>query len=449
MLYRQQLKDALERGVPATVHLQEHWAGAAATVMKSCRDKLVAQDGYIGLFGFRYGWIPEEEVAQEPAEQPGNDRISITHMEWRWALEHWSARSEPPIFLFLPETGSEADQNLRRWADEALREEFPDSEDECERSRCLQRNFLEEVRGWAKNRFINIYATERQLREKAITSIYHWNKEIWKQAAQGRGGITHRIPDKELGAIGRDEQVETLEVILAHLRHRADVVAAAFAIHGEQNHGQWHFANFLADWDEWEDGENADDIHPPSRPDRPEDPARLARWACELLQRPVTLHDAMDGLLSTLAERLLNGNVVLILESLGEAADRWSRFVSDFWIPLERRLGEVVKTNHRGRLYWFVLDHEPCPVDCHGIFSPLHDDDVEVDPSLVIPLPQLRSIACEDVSTWIRRKAPTLNGDKIRSERRNEISNAVTQQDGIPVSVFDRLQIRGLWHFDP
>ena len=35
-------------------------------------------DAYMGLFGHRYGWIP-----------PGFTR-SITELDFRWAVEHWS-----------------------------------------------------------------------------------------------------------------------------------------------------------------------------------------------------------------------------------------------------------------------------------------------------------------------------------------------------------------------
>jgi hypothetical protein len=61
VVYRLEMKDALEKNVPVTVHLQEDWASAATLVMTVCQQKLKDQDGYMGLFGYRYGWIPPDQ----------------------------------------------------------------------------------------------------------------------------------------------------------------------------------------------------------------------------------------------------------------------------------------------------------------------------------------------------------------------------------------------------
>jgi hypothetical protein len=439
-VYRKELKEALEKGVPVTVHLQEDWAGGAALVMTMCRDKIVDQDGYIGLFGHRYGWIPEQSESAK----------SITHLEWEWAIKHWTS-PQPPIFIFLPLPGREADQLLKQMAEDALQEEYSDSESERQESLRRQKSFLEDVRGWARNRFINFYETAQELREKGSASINHWNRDIWKQALQVGEVARVRISDAELGAIGRDEQVGVLEKILPHLRRPKREVAAAFVVHGEENHGQRHFANFLAEWEEWEE---ADQIYPPSRPDQPEDPAHLARWACGLLGQPVALDEAMESLVSTLAARLEESNVVVFLQSLGEAADRWSQFSADFWKPLQQQLGHAVSQNHRGSLYWFVVDHEPCPYGEADIFNPLAQDaldlntkDQQLNTTQLIPMPQLRPLKMEDVDDWLKGRKPKLNGERISYEKRAQIAMAVTRPDGIPVSVFERLMNQGSWEF--
>ena len=427
--YRLKMQDALEKNVPVTVHLQEDWTSAATLVMTVCQQKLKDQDGYMGLFGHRYGWIPPD--------QPLSTK-SITHLEWEWAKQHWSSR-QPPIFIFLPEPGSKADQDLKRRADEVLMQDYPNSPAERQKSLEWQKSFIQEVREWANNRFINNFKTVLELRDKASASIHHWNKDILKQAVYGPGGVRQRISEAELGAIGRDLQLQVLERILPELRQRQQEVAAVFVVHGEENHGQRHFAKFLHDWEGWED---EDEICHLFQPDWPEDPAQLALWACEQLGHSVTLAEAMDCLVAILATRLTERNVVVVFQSPGKAPDRWDQFSSVFWMPLQQRLGQAVSCNARGRLHWFVVAQEPCQ---------LAAADLDWDSAQPIPLPELQPLRQSDVDEWLKRRQPKLNGKTIRYEQRAQISKAVTHKDGIPdgapLSVFERLQNQGNWEF--
>jgi hypothetical protein len=436
-VYRQELRDALQKHVPVTVHLQEDWAGAASPTVTACKNKIVEQDGYIGLFGYRYGWQPWLPTSKK----------SITHLEWEFAVEHWIS-PVPPIFLFLPSPGEEADRELKRWADEVLQQEHPNSETERQASLDLQQSFLKQVHEWDKNRFINSYKTVQDLREMGIASIHHWNRTIWKEAAQGRGGTTPPISEAELGAIGRSQQLETLARILSELWQHPQEVAAAFVVHGKENHGQRQFANYLPDWDEWQE---EDLILPPSRPDRPEDAKHLARWVCERLGQAVTLADAMDILVAALAARLRQGNVVVILHSLGNSPDRWLQFSSGFWKPLQQRLGEVSNQKWKGRFVLFVVDQQPCPTDQNDIFnslpSPLPEAALDWDTTQLIPLPELRHLRQSDVMDWLSRRKPMLNGGTIKYEQKVEISRSVTCAGGVPALVFDRLKNIGTWHF--
>lgn len=427
--YRLEMQDALEKNVPVTVHLQENWASAATLVLTVCQRKLKDQDGYMGLFGHRYGWIPPD--------QPLSAK-SITHLEWEWAKQHWSSR-QPPIFIFLPEPGSEADQDLKRRADEVLQQDYLNSPSERQTSLERQKSFIQEVREWANNRFINNFKTVLELRDKASASIHHWNKDILKQAVYGPGGVRQRISEAELGAIGRDLQLQVLERILPELRQRQQEVAAAFVVHGEENHGQRHFAKFLHDWEGWED---EDEFCHVFQPDWPEEPAQLALWACEQLGYSVTLAEAMDCLVASLATRLTERNVVVVFQSPGKAPDRWDQFSSGFWRPLQQRLGQVVSCKARGRLHLFVVAQEPCQ---------LAAADLDWDSAQLIPLPELQPLRQSDVDEWLKRRQPKLNGKTIRYEQREQISKAVTHKDGIPdgapLSVFERLQNQGNWEF--
>jgi hypothetical protein len=431
--YRLQMKEALEY-VPVTVHLQEDWTNAASYVTDVCRQKLKDQDGYMGLFGYRYGWIPPDQSFSAK---------SITHLEWEWAKQHWTSR-QPPIFIFLPNPGSEAEQELQRRAKEVLEQEYPNCPSEQQTSLQRQESFRQEVRDWANatGRCINSYGTALELMQKGSSCIHHWNRSILKQACEVyRGELRKRIPAAELGAIGRYQQVKQLEQILVQLRQRQREVAAAFVIHGEENHGQRHFAHFLHEWAEWNE---EDEILGLFQPDRPEDAAHLARWACNQLGlgQEVALAEAMERLVAALAFRLRERNVVILLQSLGNGPDRWQRFAEDFWSPLRQRLAQAVSGKTRGRLHWFVVANEPFP------FAPAA---LDWDSASPIPLPQLQPLREQDVSDWLRHRNPKLNGVSIRSGLRAEISKAVTHKDGkpdgVPLSVFERLQNKGMWEF--
>jgi hypothetical protein len=223
------------------------------------------------------------------------------------------------------------------------------------------------------------------------------------------------------------------------LRQRQQEVAAVFVVHGEENHGQRHFAKFLHDWEGWED---EDEICHLFQPDWPEDPAQLALWACEQLGHSVTLAEAMDCLVAILATRLTERNVVVVFQSPGKAPDRWDQFSSVFWMPLQQRLSQAVSCNARGRLHWFVVAQEPCQ---------LAAADLDWDSAQPIPLPELQPLRQSDVDEWLKRRQPKLNGKTIRYEQRAQISKAVTHKDGIPdgapLSVFERLQNQGNWEF--
>jgi hypothetical protein len=134
--------------------------------------------------------------------------------------------------------------------------------------------------------------------------------------------------------------------------------------------------------------------------------------------------------------------VVIVLKSLGNAPDRWERFSAGFWRPLQQRIGQDVSRNAPGRLFWFVVAHEPYPLAA----APL-----DWDCTQPISLPQLQPLFEKDVFAWLDDRKPKLNGETITDEQREQISKAVTHKDGIPdgvpLSVFERLQNQGNWEF--
>src|ERR1700750_2841725 len=82
--YRADLPDALEL-IEVAAFLQEQWAEGAGDVVALCRERLDKTDGYVGVFGFRYGWVPN-----------GHDR-SITEIEYDHAFDRWGRLTFPPL----------------------------------------------------------------------------------------------------------------------------------------------------------------------------------------------------------------------------------------------------------------------------------------------------------------------------------------------------------------
>ena len=96
--HRQKVIDACNQ-----LHLipdgMKHWPAADSEALKFCLDKVNQADVFVGIYAHRYGWIP-----------PGESK-SITELEFRWATHHWRACHTPPLFLFIPRTGSEAESD--------------------------------------------------------------------------------------------------------------------------------------------------------------------------------------------------------------------------------------------------------------------------------------------------------------------------------------------------
>lgn len=202
------------------------------------------------------------------------------------------------------------------------------------------------------------------------------------------------------------------------------------------------FADLLLNWKEWEDWPETE-IFPPFVPDRSENPTSLARSACEVLCQPYPMEEAMDGLTTLLSARLQRSNVVLMLRTLGRAANRWRWFWDGFWRPLQQSLQRDCRSRPRGRLFWFVLDHVPCPLEEDSIFRSEIGQFADIDPMQVMPLPELAPLTREDVAQWLKEFGS--DGQRIEVSRREAIAAEVTAEDGIPGHVFYRLQNVGFW----
>jgi hypothetical protein len=416
--YRTGVQQALTL-VNTAVFLQQQWAQPAAGVLDLCLNRLGQSDAYIGVFGYRYGWIPE-----------GRSQ-SITELECDGALQLWGDRTVPPIFLFLPEVGSAAARELEAEAARILEEEYPADQTKRAESRQRQQAFCERLRN--SGRFIGPFATVEDLRERAIASVANWNVEILAHAGEARAALAD-VPPSELGAIDRRPQREALENALVAVRASASP-GMCVIVHGGEDTGQFAFLSFLESWPDWDISGTPRLITPPH--DRFDAGSVLAAALAEILPgmapataTPADLADAVVG-------RCRDESLVLFF-SVDRLDGGLEGFHRGVWQPV---LAEVAARRPPSSV-WHPL------VVVVSSSSPLRpplpacvrSDDLaagDVDYGQLLALPELTSFTQSDVAEWLRALGLPL-------DRRKQIARRATK-DGVPRGVFDRLNTEGFW----
>lgn len=427
-VYRKLIRDDLHKYLPrGKVFLQEDWAEGAIFVVDACEQKVKNCDAFLGLFGFRYGWIP-----------PGHTK-SITELEFRWAVSHWSQRN-PPIFILLPEKNSEADQQLKDWAQNLTETEFTDEASRIA-ARNAQQDFLSDVNKWVSEdgRQLIVYCNQDELKGKALSCIQNWNLELYRKALDVRRAAEGSIPANELGRIGRDTQLDALTKALEVFHDHSNERAIALLVHGPENFGQREFATFLSRWDDWENAQvfcgqasELDNIN------------SLICWVCGQLQEPIIGTPTIEALAGILTARFARNSVVFIVRSLGRRSDRLVVFLDQLWNPLVNALTTRPLTSRLHRLYWIVIDHEELILDDIPIIWRNMIDAEDVDYHKLLPLPLLGKIMERDIKRWLKE----MHKNKIISvdeTKREEIVKYVAEAEGFPPNVYNRLDIAGFW----
>jgi hypothetical protein len=431
--FRMSVKDAVERRIPsAKVHLQEQWLYGAADPVYLSEKRFNLCHAYMGVFGYRYGW--------EPSGAPP----SITEMEFTWARERWEADRDPPFFIFLPKDGSPADTTLKAQAQAVLAEkDFPDAPEKAGESLQKQQVFLSAVKGWMKSRHkfeIPPYETESELRELAISSVLNWNCELLYRAPDKRFAATNTSAEADLGGIGREVQCEALESAVTAFRRQKAAPAMAILVHGPENWGQRHFAQYLTGWPHWQDA--------PVRlglPPDPVNPDALIRWTFGFLSLPCPAAPDIDALATALVGRLADGPLVMILQNIGARDERLALFANGFWAPLLAALGtRLAGHDDDARLYCVVVDHQSLPAGGNSAVWGGSLRAPNLDYSRLLPLPPLGEISFKQVKDWL--KAQVLNdGGTLDLVECEDIAERATGADSLPSNVYDRLARESIW----
>lgn len=415
--YRTNVREAL-RLVQADVFLQEEWAEATKNVVDLCLARLADSDAYLGLFGFRYGWVP-----------PGRTQ-SITELEYVHAARIWQESPKPaPIFLFMPEAGSTAAEELSRLADEELAREHTDPALRAQ-SRDRQKAMCQQLA--TSGVFIRSFTSVTHLRELAIASVSNFNKTILLNAKDARRSAMPEIPRDALGELGRGGQVADIEERQANLE-ASTAAGMCLVVHGSQQAGQFNFLKFLEIWDGW--GLQASRtlfITPPH--DEFDEGSLRAAIASTLGVRDLADPSFADVATSVLAHCAKEPLVLLLPRG---PRGGLSEFQRAFWQPLCQALAAQAGAKPpKGRLILVITSLEPL-VD--GFDYVQSADAGQANFRLLQPVPELGNFKAADVSTWLKNQGMT------DIARRTQIAQQVVKLDGIPFNVFERLVANGFW----
>lgn len=419
---RAQVQQALQL-IKADVILQEEWAAAAADAYDLSLRRLAATDAYLGIFGYRYGWIP-----------PG-ERRSVTELECEEAVRLWGSQTVPPIFLFLPEAGSEAASLLEAAAADILADEYKDDQAGREVSLASQKAFHERLR--ASGRFINSFTTLQALRERALASVANWNIEILERAASGPQTAVRGIPPSELGAIDRDPQREGLESVLLAVDESSEP-GLCVAIHGSEDAGQFAFMSFLEQWNPWDISGKPRSITPSL--EQFDSPLLTAAALADIVPLQNAATSTIHDLATALVDRSENEPVVMFLPHLTRFAGGIQAFHQQFWLPLmaaARIRRQVIAAPRRPFILVLPITatmRNPPPTMVEA-YDPTAS---AVDFNRIILLPELEPLTSAHVSKWLESV-----GIKTLKERKR-IADSVTT-DTAPRAVFDRLNNDGFW----
>ena len=421
--YRVEIRNALHL-IEVEAFLQEEWAEGAMEVVDMCLKRLAESDAYIGVFGFRYGWIPA-----------GRDR-SITELECDHAFGLWGQLPSPPIFCFVPEAGSVAAKELEEEADNTLAKDHPGEETKRLESRDRQRKFCEGLRN--SGRFVAFFRDVGDLKARVMASISNWNLKIIKNASCERKLASKEIPLAILGEIDRALQRHAIEDALVAL-NEGKLPGMCILVHGEQDAGQQAFLSFLDDWEVWETNS------PPIRITPPYDTfdiGSLRNAALAALAGGGRESDArsLDSLAKALLERCSEASQVLMLGGFERLQGGLDAFHQGFWKPLlaairERQAGNA--PTHRFVLL-AALQNPLSDVPPPCVWSYTEGGEF-VETDLLIALPELGPFSKKEVSDWLNSQFD------LDLASRTALAKEAVANDGRPAKVFDRLNARNFW----
>jgi hypothetical protein len=417
------------RHLNINVNPQKYWSGAAEPIEELCTRRISGCSGYIGVFGYRYGWQP-----------PGQER-SITHIEFDHAMSIWKDRSKfPPVFLFLPRTGSVASRHLRKLADEVLAKEFGNERAQIKNSRTKQEGLRQTIA--SLGRLVNDFTSIGELKERVTASFFHYHTTLLEGLGQAEplGAKASGIPSAQLGRIGRDKQIEAIKSILFALAAQPTAPGACLIVHGREGSGLAEFLDFLGSWRGWGSTARVRTISPSE-----EDPAYLAAWMRRAFGETGTAEgDPFEILADGITRRCEREYPVVIIKQ--RRGWRPEKFQAQFWQPLyERLLARWSAPESRKRFVLVRVFANPIGPDEAQLMHAGEPREAKIDWTHPQLLPPCTDLTEAQVASWLMSDDLGLDPHRAVRVAREVVRQSDGTVDGTPLHVFDRLRADGFW----
>jgi hypothetical protein len=436
---RQQIKNKVAKHIQIACLLGEEMVSGYVPTVAKCLEEVDKAAAFIGVFAYWYGSIPP------------NEQCSITHLEFRRALERLEKTSNLPMMILMPKEPSPVKTELETRALQFLGEDEAKRKEHSDRLKL----FHEEVKGgW---RIVQEFETCDELYEKVLVKCTEWKGLTPMRAAQGEVEVVEREPERrlpteaELGLLGRDKHLQAIEDAHAAAPGYPAEPALVFLLSGDEDAGQRAFLRRLQLTEAVRAGRPPEVVRPP---DEACDTATLVHQLAGSLGLTGSALAAEPTTPAELAEAIHAGlqkqQLCFVLDQMHRVAGGVAAFRENLWLPLYTRLKELRAerpTEHR--LLGFVADYAHRP-ETWGDASADLDDGSDPDYSRLLRLPDLGNVNKADLLRWMNAlKVPDKVGDKPPG-RRTRIADAVLkdaagQLDGKPSHVFQRLSDEDLW----
>jgi hypothetical protein len=433
---RQQIKNKMAKRLQIACLLGEEMVSGYVPTVAKCLEEVDKAAGFIGVFAYWYGSIPP------------NEQCSITHLEFRRALERLKQESDLPMMILMPKEPSAVKTELETRALQLL------GADEAKRKEHNGRLklFHDEVKGgW---RIVQEFESCEELYEMVLVKCTEWKGLTLIRAAQGEVEVNEtkrarRLPtEEELGLLGRAPHFKAIEDALALAPAFPGEPALAFLLSGDEDAGQRAFLQRLLTTAGVRAGRPPRILRPPYEQC---DPASLVHLISDGLGLTGVAGAAEPTTPLELAEAVHVGlqqqQLCFVLDQAHRIAGGVAAFREQFWLPLYERLKELRAerpTEHR--LLGFVADYAGRAADAWGDAARAHDDPTGPDYSRLLLLPALNAFNKLDLLRWLN----DLGVPDRPPGRRAALSDAALktaggQPDGTPRRVFQRLSDEDLW----
>lgn len=234
--YRMAVRDNIARMQTVRANLNEDWVVEHDWSKEECKRRIQCSQGYLGIFAYYYGWIPN-----------GEDK-SITHLEYDWACTKWQRRRRVAIFIpgyrpGYPRTGPCPAEDELQQAAEGLLNGYPLDR----QAHQIKLNaFLDAVK--RSGRGVNFFEDKAALVGQAMVLAQRWGGGLEAAADAGLQPNTppQRLTPAQLGRLGRRQQTDAAHEVLAIAGADPSTPGVAMLAYGKETAGHRQFLEWLA-----------------------------------------------------------------------------------------------------------------------------------------------------------------------------------------------------------